>query len=876
MFEALHDGYFNAKYSDMMKFNLMWENNGKNVNSLEQFQEFIWPYWMEYYFTDDRYMTVDNKILLTVWNYSNFISCFGGADGAKKAIAFMNEDLKKIGRDGIVILFHDVHNTSKGTFETMASAGVDGTYSYNLNRPGYDPDYQINRHKTQRATGVCHNTASIGVGCHDVGWAGVRQPMITNEGFEKVARFMKDEYLKETEGDGTPWHSRLLFVSTWNEFGEGHFISPTAHNGFGYLDVIRKVFTNADESTHNDVVPTEAQKTRFNQIYPKGRSIIDQLALEEKTHVSLGNMDITADAFKDLFGHTSFKVENGVIKGSSTGKDYGFQATGLEINADDVKVVKVHAKVSEKDSFQVFYTTELSANWSGYNVATVKIEKSGEYTDYYFDFSNSSVWKGTVTGLRFDPTNCPASYEIDSIELLGFDDSDKLKLEINAEEIKNLPFEPVLKDGNAMVAIKLGTGVLSRMSLYHEYSRFDKTFYLKSKKHELLMTEGKNTAIFDGKEITMPFTYTTRDGLPYVALEYIAELFGCTAEISDGKLSIATISGKYLEALKNRVPYEYEFNIPGMTEGWTPASTSLDPTENGTIIGVATEYANRPGFHDPAFHSPELNIPAAAYPTVEVRMKTSLPADTSEQAVMYFNTGSGLSEAQTVKIAIASVEKDADGFGVYKFNMKSNAKWTGTISAVRFDPFNCGGSVEIDYIRFIRDENVELTPDDLAGASVIVNGDAEGSTVSFYNPGCDIAIVEDPEDKNNHCYQITNNSRNVKSWTYFKHKYNFEPGATYLVEFDVKLKGLNNDKAEVNGCWININFVYLDEAGKKDHFINAVQLGTGDGWVHVKKELTVLPTTSDRQYDEWTVYSNPVGAIGVDYYMDNIEVTKIS
>ena len=879
MFEALHDGYFNAKYSDMMKFNLMWENNGKNVNSLEQFKEFIWPYWMEYYFTDDRYMTVDNKIILTVWNYGNFISCFGGAEGAKTAIAFMNEDLKKIGKDGIIILFHDVHNQAKGTFETMAAAGVDGTYSYNLNRPGYDPEYQINRHKTQRATGVLHNTASIGVGFNDVGWAGVRQPMITNEGFEKVARFMKDEYLKETEGDGVPWHSTLMFVSTWNEFGEGPIISPTNRNGFGYLDVIRKVFTDNKADTHNDIKPTEAQKARINQLYPKGRSIIDQLDLEEDTaasYVSHGKIEINADNFKLLFGHTDFKAENGIIKGSSTNNDYGFQATGLNIDADTVKVLKVRAKISEKSTFQVFYTTELSTNWSGYNEARVNIEKPGEYVDYYFDFSNSAAWRGTVTGFRFDPTGCPASYEIESVELLGFDMSDKLTLEINAEEIENLPFDPVLKDGHAMVAIELGTGILSRMSLYHEFSRFDKTFYLASKKHELLMTEGTNKALLDGKETEMPFTYTTRDGLPYVALDYLAELFGCTAEIADGKLSIVTVGSKYLEALKNRVPYEYEFNIPGMTEGWTPASTSLETTENGTITGTATDYADRPNFHDPAFHSPELNIPASAYPAIEIRMKTSLPADTKEMATVYFNEGSGLTEAKTVKIAIASVEKDADGFGIYKFDMKSNDKWAGTISAIRFDPFNSAGSVEIDYIRFIRDENAEISADDLAGASVIVNGDAEqGDTFVFNNSGCDIAIVTDPEDKDNRCYQITNKQRGVQSWTYFKHPYTFEPGATYLVEFDVKLKGFNNDKPEVGGCWININFVYLDDKGEKNHFINAVQLGTSDGWAHVKKEMTVLPTTSDRQFDEWTVYSNPVGGIGVDYYMDNIEVTKI-
>lgn len=57
---ALHEGFFNAKYSDLMKFAIMWENNS-DVYGLDQFKEFVWPYWVEYYFTDSRYYTVDNR-----------------------------------------------------------------------------------------------------------------------------------------------------------------------------------------------------------------------------------------------------------------------------------------------------------------------------------------------------------------------------------------------------------------------------------------------------------------------------------------------------------------------------------------------------------------------------------------------------------------------------------------------------------------------------------------------------------------------------------------------------------------------------------------------------------------------------------------------
>jgi hypothetical protein len=41
-----------------------------------------------------------------------------------------------------------------------------------------------------------------------------------------------------------------------NEWGEGHYIMPHREYGFGYLDAIRGVFTDAPEP-HADILPEE-------------------------------------------------------------------------------------------------------------------------------------------------------------------------------------------------------------------------------------------------------------------------------------------------------------------------------------------------------------------------------------------------------------------------------------------------------------------------------------------------------------------------------------------------------------------------------------------------------------------------------------------
>ena len=50
---------------------------------------------------------------------------------------------------------------------------------------------------------------------------------------------------------------KMLLLDNWNEWGEGHYISPAQEHGFAYLDAVREVFTNA---------PTEHQDLRPEQV----------------------------------------------------------------------------------------------------------------------------------------------------------------------------------------------------------------------------------------------------------------------------------------------------------------------------------------------------------------------------------------------------------------------------------------------------------------------------------------------------------------------------------------------------------------------------------------------------------------------------------
>ena len=50
--------------------------------------------------------------------------------------------------------------------------------------------------------------------------------------------------------------SKMLLLDNWNEWSEGHYLAPHQEYGFGYLDAIREVFSDAPKG-HIDLLPRD-------------------------------------------------------------------------------------------------------------------------------------------------------------------------------------------------------------------------------------------------------------------------------------------------------------------------------------------------------------------------------------------------------------------------------------------------------------------------------------------------------------------------------------------------------------------------------------------------------------------------------------------
>lgn len=714
-YSALHDGYMNAKYSDLVDFCIMWENNGQDCTSFEQFREYIWNYWVEYYFKDPRYARLDNKAVLTVWNRTKFETAFGGAEGTREAVSFMNEELKKLGYDGIIILASTQGANPSSTYTDITNLGYDATYGYHWGPNGYSADYQIECNEADIASsaGISHHIPTVSVGFNDVGRNETRDPIITGEDHLRVCQYIKETL--DTFDTGT-WKDNTLFVSTWNEYSEGTYVLPTASNGFDYLENIRLTFTN-DTSDHSalDVKPTQAQIDRVSHMYPPNHAPIRWFQFEEPSADESGEIStdslvpvITYDMsteegtglWENQFGMSDYSEENGVIKGTGAGEDYAIRLDPEAwFEADTAPVLHIRIKNDAMANIEVFYTTDSDTAWNSKKSKTVAITSTGEFVDYYINMTTTGTWTGKITGLRIDPQSAAGTFEISLIELMNFppEGEDAIPSVVVNGALLDFTFYPeILEDGEfEVVGEARQKGFYSAMRVYHEWDRFtgDGVLTLKTRDEKtLVFTVGSDKVLVDGEEQELGFTFRLRDGLPVFHLKKLCDLLGYKYTVEGKTISVQAATDEEYEILKNRVPDQWEFEVGGETEGWRTQNCSITIINGRLIISPANS--------DPAVIN-TVFFDADDYTHVAIGVVYDKEALANQRPQLFFTT-----KSSTSYTADKCINGEYNGEGLEDgdileviFDLGSNSLFSGTITGLRFDPLGSTSTVEVEYIR---------------------------------------------------------------------------------------------------------------------------------------------------------------------------------
>ncbi len=270
----LEDGYKYAKYSDMLDYSLIWcSASASSPKDMDAWRDYYVPYLIEYHFKDPRYLVLDNKVVLQTFNLMESHLCpYWTPEKRKEAFDYLDEEVKKLGFDGMLYIMEEV-NTS-----TLYEEGIDGIYSYNQSQHGTAFETlkaEILNQKALASNEGLYYVPTSGIGFNCIAWMQERTPLMSVSDFKLSQEWIRDEYFTAYGESAPEWAKNFTIVSTWNEFGEGHYIMPCDElAGFGYLDVLRETFTSEKTDEAVNTRPTEAQLERINRLYPQHQKLI--------------------------------------------------------------------------------------------------------------------------------------------------------------------------------------------------------------------------------------------------------------------------------------------------------------------------------------------------------------------------------------------------------------------------------------------------------------------------------------------------------------------------------------------------------------------------------------------------------------------------
>ncbi len=707
-----HDGYFYSKYSDMIDFCFMWENAGfsNSKMNLQQFKTFLWDYWVEWYFTDPRYLCIDNKPVLHIYRMDQFETTFGGEKESKAVIDFMREDIKNYGFDDIIILFQTT-DYSKENIEKLDKLGGDGLMAYAYGAESADPQFLIDKYDSgYKALGAAKSdmyiVPTVGTGRNILGWRNERTPVATVEQHASLLEYYKG-YVQKQDIPGN-----MVYLSTWNEYGEGHWLAPSGLNAFGYANEWRKAYTDAP-GVHIDSVPTGSAKDRICRLYNDNRTPIRAMLLEENEFptVTLQEWDFSKDVnirFWPRIRFQSVEVKDGVLTCVSTEQDPILRIPNVGIHAEDAVGIKITMRTNVSGTSNIYFQSEGDEQWYGAKGYSYQIvaSKGGEFTQYYIDLTQNPLWKGNIASLRFDLIPGAGTAEVKKIEIVG-KVADQAEVYVDGVKL-NLPAYYIERtDDEFYVAGDPAYGIYTAGNFYHEWNRWTGKLFLKTGTDtEFTFTVDSDKVLVNGEEKTIAKPFYLYDGIPVLPMRFILDQagIGYTAETS---LNITIRDDDTKKILARRMPWQYEFDLDGDKEGWKLYHASAT-VENGDLVVTAQENHDSSGY-DVQIYTDGMDLDTQRYSKVTIRLKPEyLPGkfdDTSKTnsvAVLYFATygSSSFSEQKAVRVDLSKMPPDPDGYLTVAFDLSKNANWTGTVSGIRLDPTNQNGIYSIDYIRF--------------------------------------------------------------------------------------------------------------------------------------------------------------------------------
>jgi hypothetical protein len=400
---ALHDGYFRARYRQLLKFCLLWANHNPPGTSSVEDCVAVTHHWLQHYFHRPEYLTIEGKPLVIIFSPDRLGADLGSAK-VKAALEMMRDQCRQAGLPGLFLMacIADV-----GQARQAAAEGYDAVTAYTWPGLGLRPGQSFGPYENlldgyRRNWIQILEHASIPLGLPVCGgwdsrpWHGDNNLVRYGRTPELFRRHLTEaRQCLEIHAQQSPLRNFLL-IEAWNEWGEGSYIEPHQEFGFGYLDAVRTVLTPAPRD-HLDIIPADVGLGPYN------------VPVLELTSTAWNFAD-SASGWEQAMDVGNLRIHESALTGQTTGNDPAIFGPPMRAPAGEFTAVVLRMKLWRDDGrpfqdvAQLFWRTSRLPE----NEATsqrVQVHGDGQWHVYRIEVGQNPRWRGVITRLRFDPCN---------------------------------------------------------------------------------------------------------------------------------------------------------------------------------------------------------------------------------------------------------------------------------------------------------------------------------------------------------------------------------------------------------------------------------------------------------------------------------------
>lgn len=717
--EALHDGYLTSVYKDQLDFAVMITNpTTDKYESGTEFIENVEPFIVEHYFKNPSYKSIDNRLVLYCYNFKGIAECFGDTvTGTTAEVDYTQMDMVLNSLDAAA---KKIDNGKGGKYDGItfiADISVGGTkyaddyiskydfgehvlkwrYTWGTDKPGT----VINGIKDGYESGSNY-VASIPMGFDNTPWKSNKVGMMSPDQISEIC-----EAVKQNKGTDDP---NIAVLTCWDEWGEGHFHAPSEYGGFGYLNAVRKNFTDSGEKT-NQERPSEEALKRIGVLFPEGRQIL-KVKLDRRVYTVDVLDNLTVKNSKNIYNLSGYAGGASVSTKTINGKNsnvytitspdqmtVSFDMSGLNMDISDISAIKINGYAENSATMVVYMQTDKTEGTSDIYPTTLRFEGATDGTKTVSDTvlipDNPDKLTGTLKRIRFNPaakTAVGSEIYINSITFY----TGNMETEVYVDDKEYVMVSaPAFKNDTVYVpAYRL----LLDLDAYPLWDKATKTLTVEKDDTTLELKAGSTTVKVNGESKAFKNAPYYDAGNLWVPYDELLKEFGYTVTFDSAKNEINYKSKNY-DAIKNYVNDDnvWTFDLDGFTEGWGGSHLIVNPpiVKNG-MMHVAAKT------NDPIIEKNALSIPKAKAKYAVIKFRNTGNVDygllrlydgkVSATGVVYKYDVKASDEIQEVVIDLEN--------GVYLTNTYTNTyeSLADTITGIRIDPINNLGNMYIDSI----------------------------------------------------------------------------------------------------------------------------------------------------------------------------------